>query len=63
MSGLKRFGQSGFFDNAICCEFRFQLAVDRYPNAGSRIPPNLMVAASLSLEFVALSRNKRITSR
>ncbi len=51
---LQRFGQSGLFQNAVCGETRPQLAVDNDADRCFWIPPNLVIAATLPLEFVAV---------
>src|SRR5579885_2327316 len=45
---------SGFLQDSVGCESRFQLAVDGQAHAGARIPPNLMVAAPLAFELVTM---------
>jgi hypothetical protein len=48
----KGFRKSSLPKNAVCGELRFQISVDRHAYSGAWVPPNLVVAAALSLEFV-----------
>jgi hypothetical protein len=48
----ERLRQAGFFENLVRSNSRTELAINRHGDFGLGIPPNLMITASASLEFV-----------
>jgi hypothetical protein len=55
----ERFWEAGFFENLVCGNARTKLAINGDRDLGLCIPPNLVITAPASLEFVSCGAQPR----